>query len=627
QEPGASALNFIYSCSICGVTFADRYEGHNETVQGLSDGINPKDRLVTKLFLSDCCHVFCGEHLEGGGPPFHPAGQTPRAPCPYCVKKKGDSTPRDLYSVRGFGKDEYDPKISPIWFMTPPMSLRNETNEMEVLRFQYLALARYCRMSYLTTKPLADALKQTRQELVTMQQRAADDHSKVVSLQHANESLRAAAHQANEVEALRAEVHRLRHLELAKHQLDADVETVRLLKADVRDLDILRKNKAAILQYMKLLPKVIEQNTRMKERLSSLGFAIPVEPVPNYTQLKSDDFDEIGSIADAYAEDDRQFQKSSSTHTAGRSAHTSGHPFSSSDRPSKRQRVDSPLPNMQVHARSSRERMPPPALKPRSSMNSVRRFLPSIRKKFSSSRSLSKEPRSHDADLQMYDNGEWRDAAESRTGDGRSSPRFDLRSETPYMSGALPAENNTQRSQLLANVGADPEATRFSFRAPSPVKKSDGRGGNQPVQLPSVPSYLRLMDGLVNDNDMELGLSDPREAASSSYTANTNTRPAISTPHNQRQNPEPSSQPRWRLGHAFLHQSSDGPSNDQQHSSPLAKTRGFFNRANYDSNTRTATPSLHQPQQPAPQAQNVFTSFRRLSVTETPILTDRDRMA
>lgn len=67
QEPGASALNFIYSCSICGVTFADRYEGHNETVQGLSDGINPKDRLVTKLFLSDCCHVFCGEHLEGGG--------------------------------------------------------------------------------------------------------------------------------------------------------------------------------------------------------------------------------------------------------------------------------------------------------------------------------------------------------------------------------------------------------------------------------------------------------------------------------------------------------------------------------------------------------------------------------
>lgn len=63
----SSLLNFIYACSICGATFADTYEGHHETVQGLSDGINPKDRLVTKLYLSDCCHVFCGEHIEGGG--------------------------------------------------------------------------------------------------------------------------------------------------------------------------------------------------------------------------------------------------------------------------------------------------------------------------------------------------------------------------------------------------------------------------------------------------------------------------------------------------------------------------------------------------------------------------------
>lgn len=67
REPECSLLNFIYACSFCGTTFADAYEGHNETVQGLSDGINPKDRLVTKLYLSSCCHVFCGEHIEGGG--------------------------------------------------------------------------------------------------------------------------------------------------------------------------------------------------------------------------------------------------------------------------------------------------------------------------------------------------------------------------------------------------------------------------------------------------------------------------------------------------------------------------------------------------------------------------------
>ena len=67
HEPECSLLNFIYACSICGATFADTYDGHNETVQGFSDGINPKDRLVTKLYLSGCCHVFCGDHIEGGG--------------------------------------------------------------------------------------------------------------------------------------------------------------------------------------------------------------------------------------------------------------------------------------------------------------------------------------------------------------------------------------------------------------------------------------------------------------------------------------------------------------------------------------------------------------------------------
>lgn len=76
METGASSapvghdtapLNFIYACSICCATFADTYEGHNDTVQGLSDGINPKDRLVTKLYLASCCHVLCNEHFEGGG--------------------------------------------------------------------------------------------------------------------------------------------------------------------------------------------------------------------------------------------------------------------------------------------------------------------------------------------------------------------------------------------------------------------------------------------------------------------------------------------------------------------------------------------------------------------------------
>jgi|TARA_R110002003_G_scaffold1122_4_gene22485 hypothetical protein len=64
---GAAPLNFIYACQICCYSFADVYEGRNETVKGFSDGINPKERLVTHLYLASCCHVFCGSHLEGGG--------------------------------------------------------------------------------------------------------------------------------------------------------------------------------------------------------------------------------------------------------------------------------------------------------------------------------------------------------------------------------------------------------------------------------------------------------------------------------------------------------------------------------------------------------------------------------
>jgi hypothetical protein len=69
--PGEAAapVNFIYACSICCYTLSDVYEGHNETVEGLSDGINPKERLVTHLYLASCCHVFCSSHIEGGGEP------------------------------------------------------------------------------------------------------------------------------------------------------------------------------------------------------------------------------------------------------------------------------------------------------------------------------------------------------------------------------------------------------------------------------------------------------------------------------------------------------------------------------------------------------------------------------
>lgn len=125
-------------------------------------------------------------------------------------------------------------------------------------QFQYISLARYCQNAYRTRKPLVDALKKTKQDLTMMQNRAAEETSKVVALQRDNSSLRAAAQQVSEVETLRAEVQRLRNLEQSQDQFYADVEAFHLLKADMRDLNVFRKNKVAILRYLKLLPKIIE---------------------------------------------------------------------------------------------------------------------------------------------------------------------------------------------------------------------------------------------------------------------------------------------------------------------------------------------------------------------------------
>jgi len=77
-------------------------------------------------------------HKVVTGPPFHPAGKRPKAPCPVCIKEKKDTTERELYSIRGFHKDEYDPQIPPSWFTAPPIRLDGSGKEMEALRVHYL---------------------------------------------------------------------------------------------------------------------------------------------------------------------------------------------------------------------------------------------------------------------------------------------------------------------------------------------------------------------------------------------------------------------------------------------------------------------------------------------------------
>ncbi|KAF2204220.1 hypothetical protein GQ43DRAFT_469254 [Delitschia confertaspora ATCC 74209] len=131
-----AALNLIFACDFCSKPFNEIYE-NQESVYGLSDGINPRDRCVTKCYLADCNgqhHVFCSKHLESGAPPFHPEGQQPRAPCPVCVMDRHDNTPRDLFSVRGFRKGEYDPSIPASYFAVPPRVLERAD---QVTKWQY----------------------------------------------------------------------------------------------------------------------------------------------------------------------------------------------------------------------------------------------------------------------------------------------------------------------------------------------------------------------------------------------------------------------------------------------------------------------------------------------------------
>lgn len=60
-------LDYIFSCSVCGDTFSEVYKGPNSTVQGLSDGRNPRERIVTRMYVGSCAHVICIKHLGDGG--------------------------------------------------------------------------------------------------------------------------------------------------------------------------------------------------------------------------------------------------------------------------------------------------------------------------------------------------------------------------------------------------------------------------------------------------------------------------------------------------------------------------------------------------------------------------------
>ncbi|KAF9637263.1 hypothetical protein BFW01_g8159 [Lasiodiplodia theobromae] len=144
HSPGA--LDVIFTCDICQASISDIYSkgnpGASET--DFQDGrAHTSDRRVTCLWLTQCMHLTCGKHLEGGGAPFHRKGEHPKAPCPLCHREKKDERPKALYAVRGLRPGNFDPDIPEVLFQVPPMKLQGQSVEKEALQFQYLSLIRY----------------------------------------------------------------------------------------------------------------------------------------------------------------------------------------------------------------------------------------------------------------------------------------------------------------------------------------------------------------------------------------------------------------------------------------------------------------------------------------------------
>lgn len=354
----------------------------------------------------------------------------------------------------------------------------------------------------------------------------------------------------------------------------------------------------------------------MQKRLASLGFAIPLEPIPHCTQLTSDDLHEIESIAGTYVEDDGRIQESQLDYTVGRSAHTTGHHSSPHDRPLKRQRVDSPLPSdMQIDIPSSRDMMPPPA-KPLSRMRSVRGLLPKMRKKFSSNHSSQRGPQINGDGARLLTDKQIRasragpEDQERQVGGSHHINAQDSEAHIPYMTGALPTEGSSEKLRVFGKRRTEDDTSEFSFRAASPVKMSDRKNLMQTTPLSAEPSYLHLMDGLSNNNNVDFSLRDPRDNVAEGYGISDIAKPSNASQQNQHRGEEFPSQRRWRFGNPFLHQSpgdSTGQSNTQRITPLLTSPKGFFTRAHYDPSVSTATTISPQHQNIANQ--NVVSSF------------------
>ncbi|KAL6714969.1 hypothetical protein ACLMJK_007229 [Lecanora helva] len=147
------AIDLVLSCTICQKPLSTIL-AEDEGNYGLNGS------KVTKLWLTECAHLTCATHLEGGGVPFHSNQQAPRAPCPLCTIEKDDSSKKALFYIHGASKGEYDDNIPEPYFQTPPYESVSGDTAFEAMRFQYVSLIRYAFKLYEKNLQSANALKQ-----------------------------------------------------------------------------------------------------------------------------------------------------------------------------------------------------------------------------------------------------------------------------------------------------------------------------------------------------------------------------------------------------------------------------------------------------------------------------------
>lgn len=388
------------------------------------------------------------------------------------------------------------------------------------------------------------------------------------------------------------------------------------------------------------------QNGMMRERLASLGFQMPLDPLP----MDVTEEDANRHLAD--------LSRSASNHTGHRSAdtlvnHDTMTTSSPHTRPAKRQRVDSPLPERNIHAAkeqhgvSNGDRMPPP---PRTNKaKSVKKILNTLRgrkgSRFLGSRGLSSDsPPVVDARTsETLPIGNALHFETERSRPEHNSHEVEWAGNEQYMTGAIPVHEERQppeKSQQSHAPAFNGAPAQFSFRS-----MAQSYPANTDTRAQKESSYIHLMDPLSRESALDLGIVDPRQRPSQCAKQNGH---YVSDP---RMTASPNGQQistQWNLGHAFLPQQPKGTSMaSENHPDPLRSNPAHIREqqpyADHAVNTTSVnmqhgqnlslfphTPAFHRNhefvtpapqrfQQPALAEESVVSPFYKSSICGSPV--------